>query len=462
MRSLFFMVLAISMGATLMLPRPAQAYAYTIYYGVFQHPYESFAYFSRMSNGVYERQDNAYISAYTQAIFSENFGYPPVEGEDWTFELSDSETNQLLGYISYYYSGGCLYVDVDGSHRILGCLADPSGDYSFHFIGTFATQCLETKAYHITASHAGVKAPNDNFEPTRFQPAQGEIVNGSLISIPPTLPGTNAATTTISVLVKDNLGCNVPLADIPISVKNTIVPQSGSHKHFSSDTEIGTGEYVVSLPPWTSSSDNNTNIGAVTDQEGLFTANYQAGILGVKENVKVTVTNPDTAEKLETIGKLEIKIPGLVPLEGGLYIVKGSYTSSCDIQHNDGPTARRSNYLTPGTLVNVESIANDYNIRFGRRLSFNDASLEFGGFFDNGSRTNRCHKSHRVGIDIDLNSVDQDGKNVRTDEIGVNGRSQPTLSFIKTMVEANEGCQIRENGEPPPIHFRFFSKQGCL
>jgi len=107
-----------------------------------------------------------------QAIFSEQYGFPPVEGEDWTFELYDTQANELLGYVSYYYSGGCLYVDVGATDPIkLGCLADPSEDYVFYFIGTFETRCLETRPYQMKASHFGAAAPDTNFEPTPFQPS---------------------------------------------------------------------------------------------------------------------------------------------------------------------------------------------------------------------------------------------------------------------------------------------------
>lgn len=351
---------------------------------------------------------------------------------------------------------------INGVEQELRCQIDPSYDYNFHFIGTFYTKCLDTQGYYIKFSRLGSSAPNDNFKPTRFQPKAGKVLAGSLFSIPPVLENVAPENTTISVLVEDNRGCNRPLEGIPISLKNTIEPKSGSHKHFSDDSEIGTGKYVSSIPPWTASNEEQTHIASMTDNEGLLTANYQAGELGVQENVLVTVINTETDEQLTTSKTVDIKIPGLAPLEGGPYIVLGSYDPGCDEEHNLGPTKRLSNYLIPAALVNVENVANQYNAMFSRQLSFNDASLAYGGLFDNGTRAGKCHVSHRQGIDIDLNSTDADGKNVRGEVQGVNGKSQALLSIIKTMVEDNEGCQIKEKGNPPPIHFRFFSKQGCL
>lgn len=459
MRSFLMMFFAISVCSSLIFPSQANAYAYTTYYGVFQHPYQTFAYLSRISDGVYERQNNPYISAYSQAIFSERYGYPPVEGEDWTFELYDTETDQLLGYVSYYYSNECLYAEVDGYTQILGCLADPSGDYSFNFIATFATQCLETKNYYIAASHASVSAPKQNFRPTRFQPTEGEIISGSLASIPPKLPEIDAQKTTISVLVKDNLDCNVPLEDIPISVKNTLVPESGSHKHFNDDEETGTGEYVASIPPWSTINDDKTHIASVTDQEGLFTANYQAGIYGIQENVTVKVINPDTNEELESSGTLDIRIPGLSSLnaQSGPYILLGSFKTSCDKQHNDSSTQRRSHYLKERVVLGVEAVANEYLSRTDAMLSFNDGSLEYGGFFDKGSnlRSERCHISHRKGIDIDLNKIDTGNNNIRDKKeivIGENGAPEPLLSLVNNIFRSQGARRIVEETS---LHYRF-------
>lgn len=166
----------------------ARAYAYTTWYGVFQHPNEVFQNASLIRDGIYQRQENGWISGYMQAIFSEQYGYPPVEGEDWTFELHDTQSNELLGYVSYYYSGECLYVDVgDTNPVLLGCLSDPGGDYVFYFIGTFNTRCLETRPYHVKASHSDATVPDTHFEPTRFQPDIPLIEGGSLQMVKPRL-----------------------------------------------------------------------------------------------------------------------------------------------------------------------------------------------------------------------------------------------------------------------------------
>lgn len=462
MKNVILCVAAFILSVGVLLPKDANAYGYTVYHGFYEHPYNSTYNFQSLSSGVYHRQDNAFVSGVTSTIFAEAYGYPPIEGEDWRFDLYDSETNQLLGSVVYFYSGGCLYYDVGYGPVGLGCLADPSGVYQFYFIGTFYVQCLDTKQYHHIASHSNVTVPQNDFEPTEFQPDAAQISADSLLSMRPLLRGVSTADTTqIIISVQDNLGCGMPLENINLAIKNTIVPQSGSHVHFGSDTEIGTGKYTNGNPVILSSTDSDTSITSTTDQDGEFFGVYEAGIYGVRELVTVTVTNPETGEEIDTTGNLDIMVPGLAPLSnaGTIYTLAGTYSSSCDQGHNDGVSARRSHYLTSNTLLSVESMAAEYLVAANATLSFNDASLGYGGFFDagdNSNRTLRCHVSHRKGVDLDVNRIDSQGRNLwdtNNTVPGANGAPEPILSVLDNLATAEGGYRIPEPGVS--IHYRF-------
>jgi hypothetical protein len=88
-------------------------------------------------------------------------------------------------------------------------------------------------------------------------------------------------------------------------------------------------------------------------------------------------------------------------------------------------------------------------------LSFNDASLEFGGFFDKGTgnRADRCHVSHRKGIDVDINSIDSKGRDIWFDlYTGVNGAYGVLFYDLEEYAELSDGKRVIE-GES--IHYRF-------
>ena len=252
--------------------------------------------------------------------------------------------------------------------------------------------------------------------------------------------------------------CHSGLRDRQATYRARIVPQSGSHKHFVSDAEIGTGKYTNSNPVILSSTDADTAITSTTDADGEFFAVYASGEWGVREKVTVTVTNPETNEGLETTGAFDIRVPDLIPLkhDGSLYLLKGSYSGTCDQQHNDGPTSRRSHYLKTNVLNSIENVANDYFSRTGAKLSFNDASLEYGGFFDygdNANRTKRCHKSHRRGIDIDINSIDGLNRDIWFDfYLGPNKCVILLFEDLERRAIIHGGRRIVEDNS---IHYRF-------
>jgi hypothetical protein len=97
--------------------------------------------------------------------------------------------------------------------------------------------------------------------------------------------------------------------------------------------------------------------------------------------------------------------------------------------------------LSPNTLAKLDQ---EYRERFTHRISFNDASLQFGGLLDNktfeddngtvtgGGRDNLCHDSHHRGVDIDVNREDEQFVDMSDVKFDVNGVDKPIEFFIKS------------------------------
>lgn len=473
---IFIFTLSLTMFA---VPKLANAYGETVYYGLYEHPYNSTYRFTPVANGgTFHRQDNSYISGYTRVIFSERLGYPPVEGEDWTFKIKDPATNnQTLAYVSFSYSGQCVYVEYDGwGPYTLTCLSDPSLDYVFYFIGTFGGGCVPTQPYSLGFNHSEATAPDIGFVPTEFEP--GEAIFNPVRTVSPYLPSSNGGkvtqvtegTAVIRITVNDNLGCQVPVQNAEVDLKNTIKSGSGSHKHFSLDTEPGTGKYIESLPVWNTIDTKQINISVSTDEFGVVNAKYKAGLYGVDETItaKTSGIAPYTGgvvKEYKTETNLRIAVQGLVPLDSSStsYSIRGGYTNACgDKQHNDGQYQRRSHYVTSNTYNKIQKLNDLYIAKTGAPdLCLNDASLMYGGFFDNGGsgravkgesvKPYKCHVSHRRGIDVDVNVTScLDNLN---DTVLVNGVAKPKRLILDKLADDELGAfKVTEE----PVHYRFF------
>ena len=105
-------------------------------------------------------------------------------------------------------------------------------------------------------------------------------------------------------------------------------------------------------------------------------------------------------------------------------------------------------YLDARVAPKVVVLAAIYRFKFGRSLSLNDASLPLGGVIANktfggsaGGRDADCHKSHRIGIDIDLNQTDIGGVNMMTTPVDQSDPEYKVLDYIEEQV-ANMGGNI--------------------
>ncbi|MEK7066282.1 MAG: hypothetical protein AAB965_01765, partial [Patescibacteria group bacterium] len=168
---------------------------------------------------------------------------------------------------------------------------------------------------------------------------------------------------------------------------------------------------------------------------------YTAGEVGGQEMLVIkNTTNPDQ----EATAFVNVKVQGLIPLPSSPnYIV-----SSNDANHPS------FTYGTPVLNGVINSVADEYKnvITSGTlKISINDMSLINGGLFDIGGTWSTPHASHRVGEDVDINSLPID---VNTKNPIPRNRQEVKefISKIKPVFEVRLGCeQIQEYKS---IHFR--------
>lgn len=207
----------------------------------------------------------------------------------------------------------------------------------------------------------------------------------------------SSSATMIGVYVEDNVfrtdragtkgeNCGQAISNVDVDLRNTIVPNTGSHNHFKNEHDRGTGLYVEPIPSGIISSDKTEINDGRTNEQGVFVAQYNAGFYGVSEKITATITNSETGKQFSDNLVYNIKVPDLIPLEetGKTYTVVGGLTI-CDNSHNDkyengDLIRRRSHYVTPSTYDKVQELHDRFFDKTGVHISVNDASLDFGFF----------------------------------------------------------------------------------
>ncbi|MCW8918671.1 MAG: hypothetical protein OQL08_07630 [Gammaproteobacteria bacterium] len=431
------------------------------------------------------------IHAYNTAPFE--------DGEYWSIALYKSgETLQLIKeekYIYDYYSGfGCIQIPYYGGYRSYWCYLNFNANrppeltsvYKLKF--SFNAKCLDDGEYVLKAEHAGTVISLQTFRPTPFTPTITSALTEQSIhpSIPLTqqpynnptpesvVPGTTAGKTFVMAHVSDGLDCmNTKfLKDTEITLQSIVVPDSASHRHFTSVNQVGTGRFFKADPssanpeaiPTTSSIPSEITL--KPDEIGSTWAMYKAGHFGIEENIEITAKNSTTGAQSSPTAqhRLSIKMPDLVPLDtsGVDYYIRGTGNEGCDLGHNASATTRRSHYVLPYMETLVTTLAKWYTLNTGGlKLSYNDASLEYGGFFDKGNNDNltqRCHLTHREGLDIDVNSNEEstcpDASNLDCISPGLSPDNQEMtrLEFLTNTVKQWKGYRWNEGNL---IHYRF-------
>jgi hypothetical protein len=156
------------------------------------------------------------------------------------------------------------------------------------------------------------------------------------------------------------------------------------------------------------------SIDVVSDSLGAATVEFVAGFLGAVVEVIAIAELADST--VADTASIEIKVPGLVPLEAS-----GGLSSRAYFVGGTSAHAQETNwYVRPEIVNDLQTIATDLSnlmLEFGAVYpQFNDASLPWGGSF-NGSASSllditgsaatvddilAAHASHALGVDIDI------------------------------------------------------------
>ncbi|MCP4393909.1 MAG: hypothetical protein GY804_06530, partial [Alphaproteobacteria bacterium] len=255
---------------------------------------------------------------------------------------------------------------------------------------------------------------------------------------------TPAGIMNLGITVMDSGGCGIPFPDIPVTLTTELVSFSGSHLHFSAP-EAGKGTF--------STGTNTTTV--ITDPFGQATADYTAGVWGVDEELTATLTEPVTNEVKSVVENYSIKIDELRELStNGPYILKGGKgtRTNCDITHNIDKSTRLGHYVTLFTKAKIWELNALYSSHTGNNLCVNDASLQNGGYFDNGAG-GTCHGSHRQGIDVDINTEAELTclENLKTEYVTYRGNSMTKAKALDRMAASIGGFKVIEDS----LHYRF-------
>jgi len=178
--------------------------------------------------------------------------------------------------------------------------------------------------------------------------------------------------------VDTGTGAPIPFCDVELTVVRT--PLSGGHDHDDASRPIG------SFDP------SSGNTGA----DGLLAIIFSAPNVGGIDIVTLTGVLQDGTPITPGVFDFGIEVTGLVDLGAGAnYDLVGATAN-----HDD-------NHYGTGTFnSSLVILANSYAAAFpGSRLAYNDMSLVTGGLFDIAGGWRNPHRSHRLGVDLDLRLV---------------------------------------------------------
>ncbi len=182
-------------------------------------------------------------------------------------------------------------------------------------------------------------------------------------------------------------------------VVNTLTgqPKDGVQVNLKADVEAGTGGHdhddgqrpKGSIPS-----------GGITQGGGILEFNFGAPAVAGTHTITATcgrcINNPQVAT-------VDVKVEGLVPISDSefyaLQDADGSVIGAVPGKH------KANHYLTPEAAAKLAELGETYDgLSNGERLlHLNDASLEWGGLFDVGSRQWKTpHAGHRRGVVIDI------------------------------------------------------------
>ncbi len=433
------------------------------------------------ADGIYERQKYPRFGG--EFIIRTLAGHNPADGDTWTISIHDSTLSTPLGtaFISYDGAWDCLlWVGTTPVFCGVHVPDDSNEVHTYTLKVRFGTLCLPEHDYALGALLADGIAPGSPwpFRPTQFEPQIEGI--GYTPIIRPYLPADTfltghplsaieGGTSDIRTWVTDNLNCGEPLPDVQVKLLNRMTASDG-HNHFTGDNEPPGGKYVAisgnetleeaetHTITYRNSTENYTvvpGVAGATNASGSFNARYKAGIYSGKEAIKVTASRPAASAKEPMHADsvevpLTIKVPDFVNMphdigyEDSTPIYTFAYKGGC-------PHAPEARYATQLMYAKVVGLATIYKATYGAGLSYNDASLAYGGFFDNANRDVKCHQSHRRGIDIDINGLDLSKFDLREGTHSYDGEMVTGVRSLEFIANLLGMTRVEEN---PSIHFR--------
>lgn len=447
--------------------------------------------FQRATNGsdipfvdnIYERYDYPAIFGYLFLYFDpQNL---PNDGDVWEVRLRDVVTPSRSASYILTYDGAtdCLTNNLGGQAcDITNWFENPFDFTYFNLPIGFGTQCIAESTWAWAVEYNVQNLPGFPYTilPEDFSPGNPLMLfSGTSMQpeVPPSAdpgfpdsvdPGLTPGSIDVLIAVQDDLGCGLYLDDELLRVSTEILPQTNSHKHFAQEGQPGTGTFALIDPPSPPGEIGAPDVEFRMDGHPSHVT-YTAGKYALRENLKVQVLEAE----LERTASQELDITvaaagfNLLPLDldSEHFAVTGTYTSSCDVQHNDGDTERRSHYLDTTSLYRASVMAAHFHTLTGLKLSYNDASLPEGGFFDNGAanRDAKCHFTHRLGIDVDVNGqpvnpsacLEGTGPKLSSCEVFFGTYPEAVIALDKLDDLAEITYQAHWWRERPLIHYRF-------
>lgn len=148
------------------------------------------------------------------------------------------------------------------------------------------------------------------------------------------------------------------------------------------------GSFRTAGTPWTTGTPFQTTIQLNTGSTGIDTVSF----IAPDPSGPVSVTGTSAGARPDTT-QIDVKVLGLVqlPLNDPKYDTTGAK-----------PTHPVNHYGTPVHIATLRALADDFWYAFGKKLTFNDTSLEFGGLYDYKNTWAPPHKGHRRGQNTDV------------------------------------------------------------
>ncbi|MGM0594806.1 MAG: hypothetical protein ACQETD_09740, partial [Pseudomonadota bacterium] len=331
-------------------------------------------------------------SMYVQTALTEYDRYFPEREYRWQFHWFYPSGRQRTNYFTYKPSLDCIVNDIT-DEAYCGVSATEVGTIkTFEVVTAVDQKCIAEEQEYLMAAMMDASVDVEwSYKPTPFRVGKPSIVLSKDEIHPKIRPGHTlnqeaiaAGATTMTATTLDAYGCEEPIPEVRVSVKNVLPEDSAGHYHMQEGSE-GTGEYMT-VKNGTHKMESDTAFTAVSDQSGKVVAEYQAGSLGVAENVMVTAYNRtnngwpfiDNEALQIASAELAIKVPGLVHLDRGetTYTLQGS-GSELDLLHNRSALRRNSHWVTPYVYTKAQQLSDAWSIidPDGLPLCYNDGSL---------------------------------------------------------------------------------------